>query len=179
MVRTQKFLCAVASAPVIVSTDFIDTCIQKGKVPDIEDFLLKDQANEKKFNLKLKDVLARAKSNKRGLLRGIPVYCTAQIANGPDTYKAIVKANGGEFHLYTGKGGAQIKPTKPEEDTIGPEPVYLITGPRPEERKLWPAFTEMAQKGNMIPRIVHAEWLLDVAMSQRARWSEDYLVNDE
>lgn len=179
MVRTQKFLCAVASAPVIVSTDFIDMCIQKGKVPNVEDFLLKDVANEKKFGYKLKDILVRAKKNKRSLLRGIPIYCTAQIANGPDTYKAIAKANGGEFHVYTGKGGAQIKPTKPEEDSIGPEPVYLITGPRPEERKLWPAFTEMAQKGNMIPRIVHAEWLLDVAMSQQSKWTERYLAIDD
>lgn len=179
MVRTQKFLCALASGPVIVSTDFIDTCIQKGEVPDIDDFLLKDVANEKKFSLKLKDVVARAKANRRSLLRRIPIYCTTEIANGPDTYKAIVKANGGEFFLYRGKGGAMIKPTKPEEDVIGAEPVYLITGPRPEERKLWPKFTEMAEKGNMIPRIVHAEWLLDVAMSQQLKWGENYLaIND-
>jgi hypothetical protein len=179
MVRTQKFLCALSNGPVIVSTDFIDMCLQQGEIPDIEDFLLKDMVNEKKFGIKLKDVLARARANKRSLLRRIPIYCTAEIANGPDTYKAIVKANGGEFFLYRGKGGAMIKPTKPEEDSIGPEPVYLITGLRPEERKLWPKFTEMAENGNMIPRIVHSEWLLDVAMSQQLKWGEGYLaIND-
>jgi hypothetical protein len=177
MVRTQKFLCAVASGPTIVSTDFIDTCIQKGEIPDIDDFLLKDLANEKKFNVKLKDILNRAKVNKRSLLRRIPIYCTEQIANGPDAYKSIVKANGGECLVYRGK--VMIKPTKPEEDDGPAEPAYLITGPRPDERALWPKFTEMVEKGNMIPRIVHAEWLLDVAMSQQLKWGEDYLaIND-
>jgi hypothetical protein len=179
MVRTQKFLCALAMGPTIVSTDFIYTCLQKNIVPDINDFLLKDVSNERKFRLKLKDVVARAKANKRSLLRHVPIYCTAEISNGPETYKSIVKANGGEFFLYRGKGGAMIKPTKPEEDDVGPEPVYLITGPRPEERKLWPKFTEMAESGNMIPRIVHSEWLLDVAMSQQLKWNDFYLATNE
>ena len=176
MVRTQKFLCALAMGPTIVSTDFIDTCIQKNAVPHVDDFLLKDTANEKKFTLRLKDTVARAKANKRSLLRRVPIYCTVEIGNGPKTFEAIVKANGGEFHLYTGKGGAQIKPTKPEEDSIGLEPVYLLTGPRPEERKLWPKFTEMAEKGNMVPYIVVSEWLLDVAMSQQLKTGDKYLV---
>ena len=179
MVRTQKFLCALAMGPTIVSTDFIDTCVQKNAVPDVDEFLLKDKTNEKKFGLKLKDVLTRARANKRSLLRRIPVYCTAEIANGPETYKSIVKANGGEFFLYTGKGGAMIKPTKPEEDDIGPEPVYLLTGPRPEERKLWPKFTEMAENGNMVPKIVHSEWLLDVAMSQQLKSGDPYLAIED
>lgn len=140
--------------------------------------MLKDVENEKKFGWKLKDILVRAKANKHCLLRGVPVYCTSQITNGADTYKAIVKANGGDFYVYTGKGGAQIKPTKPEEDSIGPEPVYLITGPSPSERKLWPTFTEMARKGNMIPQIVNAEWLLDNAMSQKRNWHDKYLVEE-
>lgn len=179
MVRTQKFLCALANGPIIVSTDYIDTCIQKGALPNVDEFLLKDEDNEKKFKLKLKDVVARAKANKRNLLRRVVIYCTVDIPNGPDTFKAIVESNGGQFHLYRGRGGAQIKPTKPEEDDEEPEPVYLITGPRPEERRLWPKFVEMAENGNMIPRIVHTEWLLDVAMSQQLKWSDKYLaVND-
>lgn len=162
-----------------MSTDFIDTCLQENKVPDVGGFLLKDAANEKKFKLKLKDVILRAKGNKRSLLRGTPIYCTSEIVNKPETYKAIVRANGGDFFEYRGKGGATIKPTKPEEDVGGPEPVYLLTGLKPEEKKLWPRFAEMAENGNMIPRIVHAEWLLDVAMSQQLKWSDSYLaIND-
>lgn len=146
----------------------------------MDGFLLNDHDNEKRFKLRLRDAVARAKANKRSLLRRVPVYCTADIANGPETYKAIVEANGGIFHVYRARGGSTIKPTSPAEDEGEPEPVYLITGPRPEERRLWPKFEEMAVAGNMIPRIVNSEWLLDVAMSQQLKWSEKYLaVNDQ
>jgi hypothetical protein len=179
MVRTQKFLCALASGPVIVSSDFIDTCLSEGEVPEVEDFLLKDKDNEKKFKLKLPDIVARAKANKRSLLRRVPIYCTEQIHNGYKTYQAIVESNGGVFNTYKAKGGPTIKPTDPEDDDGPPEPVYLLTGPRPDERSLWPKFTAMAKAGNMIPRIVNAEWLLDVAMSQQLKWNNSYLADKD
>ncbi len=174
MVRTQKFLCALASGPTIVSSDFIDTCIKKKELPRTADFLLKDHENEKKFGLKLKDVVARAKANKRSLLRRVPIYCTGQIQNGPGTYKAIVEANGGTFALYSGR--PIIKKTSAEEDDGPAEPVYLLTGQTPDEKKLWHKFEEMARDGNMIPRVVEAEWLLDVAMSQQHKWHDKYFA---
>jgi len=176
MVRTQKFLCALASGPTIVSADFIDACLKDGEIPEMKDFLLKDPASEKKFKLKLHDIVTRAKANKRSLLRRVPVYCTAAIPNGSDTYKAIVEANSGMFKIFDGK--PTIKPTNPEDDDGPAEPVYLLTGTRPDERKLWPKFTEMAKAGNMIPRIVSSEWLLDVAMSQQLKWSNVYLAKE-
>jgi Regulator of Ty1 transposition protein 107 BRCT domain len=177
MVRTQKFLCALANGPTIVSSEFIDTCIKTGEIPNVDDFLLKDKENEKKFGLKLKDTIVRAKANKKNLLRRVPIYCTKDIPNGSDTYKAIVEVNGGTFAVYTGR--PTIKKTKPEEDEGPAEPVYLITGLKPAERQLWPKFTEMAEQGNMIPRIVTTEWLLDVAMSQQHKWDNKYLAEND
>lgn len=179
MVRTQKFLCALATGPIIVSSEFIDACIRDGKLPDTKKFLLQDPESEKKFKMKLQDAITRANANKRGLLRSVPVYCTAEIPNGPETYKSIVESNGGIFSIYRARGGSTIKPTKPEEDDGPPEPVYLLTGTRPEERKLWDRFAEMAKAGNMIPRIVVHEWLLDVAMTQQLKWDEKYLARAE
>lgn len=172
VVRTQKFLCALAYGPIIVSADFIDSCLKKGDIADVNKFLLKDTENERKFSVKLKDSLARAKANKRSLLRRVPIYCTENIPNGPSTYKSIVEANGGTFAVYRGR--PVIKKISPEEDTDPAEPVYLVTGLKPEERKLWPKFIEMAEAGNMIPRIVQTEWLLDVAMSQKQKWNDSY-----
>lgn len=175
MVRTQKFLCALASAPVVLSTDFIEACTTASKKdkPDPEMFLLNDKASEKKYSCKLKDVLARAQANKRKLLHGVLVYCTNDVPNGPETYKGIVEANGGFFALFTGK--PVIKKTSPEQD-IGPaEPVYLISGTKSSEKNLWPKFTTNAKEGNMIPRIVTTEWLLDVALSQQNKWSNGFL----
>ncbi len=175
LVRTKKFLCALASGPTVISTDFIDTCVKKGELPKTDNFLLKDNAKEKEFKLKLKDVVARAKANKRSLLRRVPIYCTREIPNGSDTYKAIVEANGGTFAIYSGR--PTIKKVNPEDDEGPAEPVYLISGLRPDEKKLWPKFAEMATEGNMIPRIVDTEWLLDVALSQQQKWSESYLID--
>lgn len=175
IVRTQKFLCALASAPVVLSTDFIEACttVSKKDKPDPEKFLLNDKANEKKFDCKLKDVLARAKVNKRKLLAGVLVYCTPDVPNGPETYKGIVEANGGFFALFTGK--PVIKKTSPEEDTGPAEPVYLLSGTKSSETKLWPKFTANAKDGNTIPRIVTTEWLLEVALSQQNKWNDKYL----
>ena len=178
MVRTQKFLCALAAGPTIVSADFIETCVKDGEVPDVDNFLLKDKENEKKFKLKLQDAVSRARANKRHLLRRVPIYCTQEIPNEPSTYKAIVESNGGLFYEYKGRGGATIKPVSPEDDDGPAEPVYLLTGERPEEKRLWPKFTEMAKAGNMIPRIVRTEWLLDVAMSQQLKWNDSYMVKE-
>ena len=177
MVRTKKFLCALAMGPTVISTDFIDACasIKKGNGPDIDSYVLKDIPNEKKFGLKLKDVVHRAKANKRSLLRHVPVYCTKDIPNGPDTYKEIVEANGGHFAIYSGK--PVIKKVNPEEDEFGPEPVYLISGDKPSEKRLWSSFNSMAKDGNMEPRIVVNEWLLDVAMAQQLKWNDRYLVD--
>ncbi|CZR61128.1 related to RTT107-Establishes Silent Chromatin [Phialocephala subalpina] len=175
MVRTQKFLCALASGPTIVDSNFIDTCVQKGKIPDVEEFLLKDKGAEKKFGLKLKDAVSRAKANKRNLLRRVPVYCTADIKNGPETYRSIVQANGGTFGIFTGR--PFVKKISPEEDDGPAEPVYLITGQTPKEKQLWGKFAEMAVEGNMIPRVVDSEWLLDVAMSQTHKWNNGYLAD--
>lgn len=179
MVRTQKFLCALAGGPIVVSSDFIDNCLKQGKLPRVEDFILQDKENEKKFGMKLTDILTRARANKRHLLIRVPVYCTAEAPNGPDTYKAIVQANGGIFSVYRARNAPTIKPTRPEDDDGEPEPVYLITGPKPEERRIWSKFEEMAKAGNMIPRIVHPEWLLDVAMSQQLKWNSKYLATKD
>jgi hypothetical protein len=174
MVRTQKFLCALASGPMILTSDFIDQCVAKGKIPAVEEYILKDQQNEKKFGLKLKDAISRAKTNKRSLLRRIPIYCTADIQNGPGTYKDIVNSNGGALAIYTGR--PFVKKTSPEEDDGPAEPVYLLSGQKPTEKKLWSTFAEMAEEGNMVPRIVDPEWLLDVALSQQNKWNNKYLA---
>lgn len=172
ILRTQKFLIGLAHGPTIISTNFIDTALKSKVLPNPKDFILDDKETEKKFGLKLKDVVSRAKKNDRRLLAGCPIYCTAEIPHGWDTYRLIAEANGATFLLYRGRGGATIKPTKPEEDDGPPEPVYLMTGLTVAEKGLWPHFVEMAERGHMEPRIVTTEWLLDCALSQQLLWDK-------
>lgn len=174
IVRTQKFLCALAAGAPILSSHFVDTCIDDGEIPPVEKFLLKDTVNEKRFKLKLKDVIRRAKASAHRLLDDIAICCTPDIVNGHETYKAIAEANGAKFYLYRGRGGFVLQKSAGEEADL--ESVYLISGTKPEERKLWPKFEKMASDGGLQPRIVVADWLLDSAMSQEIKWDDSYLV---
>ncbi|RDA93868.1 hypothetical protein CP533_4533 [Ophiocordyceps camponoti-saundersi (nom. inval.)] len=177
VVRTVKFLCALSRGVTVLSTDFIEAVLQSGEVPSPAEYLLEDDAAEKKYRIKLSRSEARAKSNNGRLLQGVPIYCTEKVRNGPDSYRAIAEANGAIFKLYRARSGTSIKPTTAEEDGNAlPEPVYLLSNASAEERQLWPRFKAMAEKGNMEARVVVPDWLLDVAMAQQVRFDEEFLV---
>ncbi|KAK2033859.1 BRCA1 C terminus domain-containing protein [Colletotrichum zoysiae] len=179
MVRTVKFLKTLAKGPTILSSDFIDAALDTGEVPDPDEFLLDDKENEKKFGVTIETAVSRARANLGKLLWTVPIYCTANICNGPDSYKAIAEANGAMFKLYRARSGTTIKPTTEDEDGgAPPEPVYLLSSNSADERALWPKFEEMARKGHMEPRIVAADWLLDVAMTQQVSFDEKYLAKN-
>lgn len=179
VVRTVKFLCALARGPTVISSTFIEKVIETGRVPSLDDFILQDKETERRYNFSLEKSVARAKSNRGKLLWGVPVYCTEKIRNGPDSYKAIAEANGALFKIYRARSGTTIKPTTAEEDgNAPPEPVYLLSSETNEEKQMWDRFKDMAEKGNMEPRIVAPDWLLDVAMAQQVRFDKKFLVEN-
>ncbi|KAL2133789.1 hypothetical protein VTI74DRAFT_1686 [Chaetomium olivicolor] len=179
MVRTEKFLKCLARGPEVIDSSFITACIETGKRPRIEDHLLADKANEKRFGVTIEKAVGRARANRGRLLWGVPIYCTAEIPNGVEAYKNIAEANGAIFKVYRARSGTTIKPTTEEEDGgADPDPVYLLTGSSPAERQLWPRFEEMARKGHMEPRIVMSDWLLDVAMKQELVFDPKYLMGN-
>ncbi|KHO01754.1 BRCT domain-containing protein [Metarhizium album ARSEF 1941] len=177
VVRTVKFLCALARGAAVLSSAFIDKVLEIGEVPEADDFILQDFEAECKYNFKLERSMARAKANRGKLLQGIPIYCTEGVRKGPDGYKSIAEANGATFKLYRARSGTTIRPTTAEEDGFAkPEPVYLLSGNSPEEKQMWGRFRSMAEKGNMEPRIVDPDWLLDVGMAQQVRFDEKFLM---
>lgn len=179
IVRTVKFLCGLARGPTVLSSSFLEEAIESGSLPDPEDYLLKDEIAEEKWDIDLQISSARAKKWKGQLLRGTPIYCTEKIKAGPETYRSIAEANGALFKTYSARSGTTIKPTTAEEDGFKPpEPVYLITTNTPDERPLWPRFRKMAEDGHMEPRVVTTDWLLNVAMAQEMRWDDKYLVEN-
>lgn len=178
MVRTIKFLKVLARGPDIINSSFIDACLEAGERVKVEDYKLADKTNEKKLGIKLEKSIARARENKGRLLWGIPVYCTKDIKGGADSYRPIAEANGAIFKTFTGRGASTIKPTKPDEDAGGQEPVYLLTSNSKAEKDLWPRFEKMVRDGNMEPRIVTADWLLQVAMSQELKFDKKYLATN-
>jgi hypothetical protein len=178
VVRTKKFLIGLAKGAEILDSAFLDACLETGEQADPLDFILKDKENEAKFDVTLKQAVARARQNNGKLLRHVPIYCTADVKNGVDSFQAIAEANGAIFKIYRARSGTTIKPTTEEQDGgAAPDPVYLLSGNLPSEKALWPRFEKMAREGHMEPRIVIADWLLDVAMRQELFFRDAYLAS--
>ncbi|KAH9907397.1 BRCT domain-containing protein [Xylariomycetidae sp. FL2044] len=178
IVRTVKFLQNLSRGATILSSTWIEECLDTKQVPDPDMYVLKDKESEKKFGMKLENSVRRARQHNGKLLWNVPIYCTSNIKNGITSYKAIAESNGALFMVYAARSGTTIKPTRPEEDESGPEPVYLLSTATPEEKKLWKKFEDMARKGNMEPRVVASDWLLDVVMRQEVAFDEKYLVSN-
>lgn len=179
IVRTVKFLCALARGPEVISSSFIDAALETGKLPPIAKHALKDKDAERRYNFKLDKSVGRAQANRGRLLQGVAVYCTEGIKNGAHSYQVIAEANGALFKIYRARSGTTIKPTTAEEDGgAAPDPVYLLSGVSAAEKQLWPRFREMAENGHMEPRIVAPDWLLDVAMAQQVRYDPKFAVEN-
>ena len=116
LVRTVKFLRNLARGPTVLSSTFLDAALDEGAAPDPKKYLLRDRENEAKLDVKLTTSIARARQNKGRLLQGVPIYCTAGIRNGLDSFRTIAEANGAIFKAYRARAGVTIRPTTAEED---------------------------------------------------------------
>ena len=185
ILRTKKFICALAHAPMYLSTDFVNDCLSQNKRLEPEQYLLQDTEGEDKMGYKLSDVIARAKSNKGQLLQGYTVYCTENIHGGFDTYKSIVDVNGGTCLMYRARAGstatlrAGLDEGSDGSEVEAPENVYLISGTTPDEAKLWPRFRQMIEGMGKNPLVVRFEWMVDLAMLQMHQWRDDYILTDK
>jgi hypothetical protein len=172
IVRTQKFVTALAYAPLVISTKFIDACLAENELVDPEDFVLQDKENEDKLGISLDDSRKRAKQNNRRLLKGRSVYCMQNVPGGFDTFKAIVEANGGLcMHWKARKGTTVPSGRAGSEDSTEAEAddVYLLSDEGNENYGLWQKFREMVENSGKVPKIVKTDWLLETAMSQELR----------
>lgn len=197
MKRTRKFVAALAMAPEVVNSAYLDHLLSVKNPDAIRDpsaNRIVDRDFEEKYGLRLDESLVRAKENQRRLLRGWTIFFTEKIPGGFDTWKEIVTINGGTAILYRGRTGLTLpKPrTPPSKDpdagaeafNQGPDAddevnvIYLVSGTDDEEVKLWKTFRNTAEKQDLRPRITGTEWVLHTAMSQRIEWDEKW-VNKE
>lgn len=184
IVRTQKFICGVAHAPIILSTDYIDDCLKENRRLDPEDYHLQDEDGEKRLGNKLTDSIDRAKRNKGRLLQDFTIYCTEGVHGGFDTYKAIVEANGGKCLLYRARAGLNATARAGTQDKLDSESgkadkMYLISSSGPEDAKLWPKFRQMVQGIGKVPMVVRNDWIVDMALSQELQWHDVYSLADK
>ena len=185
IVRTQKFICALAHAPMVLSTDFVDQCLAQNTKLSPDQFELDDPEGEKRLGVKLSEATLRARENKGQLLKGYLVYCTETVHGGFDTYKSIVEANGGKCFLYRARAGLSTSSRAGalngdlNDPKSIPEYMYLISGITSDEAKLWPKFRQMAQGMGRVPRVVKTDWMLDLTLSQRLSWNDKYELTEQ
>ncbi|KAK0257903.1 hypothetical protein B0A54_14481 [Friedmanniomyces endolithicus] len=192
--RTRKFVAALASAPLVVDTRYLDAALTQNKLVENPSTLL-DRKAEEAMGCTLVDALKRAKLNQHQLLRGWSIFVTAEIAGGFETYKEIINVNGGEAFLYKGRTGLTL-PKRRLRDApppAGSQPsssgtavddkdarevkydhIYLVAGDSDAEVKLFKAFRALAEKQGLVARVVKSEWLLNAAMAQEVRWDGEW-----
>lgn len=182
ILRTKKFVCALAHAPIVISTDFVDDCLSKDERLDPDNYLLDDPAGEQRLGFVLSEAMSRAKNHRGRLLQKMTIYCTEPVKGGFDTYKAIIEANGGTCLLYKGRSSSATV-TKLNDVNNNPEGmtdeeiehIYLISGPSPAEIPLWSKFRSMVQAAGKDPRVVETDWLLNSALRQQLHWHDGYM----
>ena len=185
ILRTEKFVCALAHAPVILSTQYVDDCLSNGRYLSPNDYLLEDTEYEKQMGYTLSEALVRAKENKGRLLQGYCIYATDAVYGGFDTYKSIIEANGGSCLLYRGRASTNV-PSRAADDDDSDDSrssqldfIYLVSGTTQEEAKLWPKFRQMVEAKGKSPRIVRNDWLLNLALSQQHAWKALYALSEK
>ncbi|ESK96541.1 brct domain containing protein [Moniliophthora roreri MCA 2997] len=103
LVRTEKFLCAVAAGASIVTEKWaIDSAAAKKLLPE-DKYILKDPAGEKKYNFLLKDALERARSRDGRFLDRQTFYVTPKVSlqTDPKMLKSLIIACGGQYMTQT------------------------------------------------------------------------------
>ncbi|KAF9463519.1 hypothetical protein BDZ94DRAFT_1308637 [Collybia nuda] len=96
LVRTEKFLCALAVAPFILTSKWATDSAAAKKLLDEKHYTLHDEANEKKYNFVLADAIARARESKGGLFAKKTFYVTPKVPIGIQLLKSVVSASGGQ-----------------------------------------------------------------------------------
>lgn len=180
ILRTRKFVAALACAPLVVDTKYLDSALKHNKLLE-KPSILRDRETEERLGFKLADALARAKINDRQLFRGWSIFVTRDVQGGFDTYKEIITLNGGEAYLYAGRTGLKLPPRRRREDPEAGEEsqhqgddddydcVYLVSGSTEADMKLRRLFKNNAEKQELTAKIVQTDWLLNAAMSQQIR----------
>ncbi|KAJ5280973.1 hypothetical protein N7478_006345 [Penicillium angulare] len=187
ILRTTKFVNALAYAPLIISTDFITSCLEEDELLNPADFKLNDKAAEAKFGFSLAKATNKAKDNKNKMLHGFRIYCVEDVRGGFDAFKSIVEANGGECLLFRGRLALTNPPRREESDdeeemddyTPGRHDVFLLSSAETKHARLWPRFRQVAGDIKRAPKIVRVDWLLDMAMSQELKSADEYELTED
>ncbi|KIL57285.1 hypothetical protein M378DRAFT_171882 [Amanita muscaria Koide BX008] len=151
IVRTEKFLCALGSARVIVSEEWaIKSATAKQLLPE-KQFLLQDDAGEQKFGFKLAEALERAKMTK--IFADKTFYVTPKVTVGMQLMKSVITACGGQFLT-----------TAPTVRILSASPNRLVIS-CPEDASIWRPISVHFP-------VYNQELILTGALKQMVDWND-------
>ncbi|KAF8058683.1 hypothetical protein FPV67DRAFT_1523362 [Lyophyllum atratum] len=158
LVRTEKFLCALANAPFILTEKWATESAAAKTLLDEGKYFLNDKGNEGKFDFVLADALARAKELQGTLFSKMVFYITPKVPIDIKLLKNVVTACGGQVN--TQPPTLRILNASPER--------FIISCP--EDASIW---RPVAQAH---PVYTH-ELILTSALKQEINWkNESYRV---
>ncbi|GLB37897.1 putative regulator of Ty1 transposition protein 107 BRCT domain containing protein [Lyophyllum shimeji] len=158
LVRTEKFLCALANSSFILTEKWATDSAAARKLLDEGDYLLHDKANERRLDVVLADALARAKKLQGTLFAKTVFYVTPKVSIDIKLLKNVVTACGG-----------QVSTQQPTLRILNANPGrYIISCP--EDVSIWRPIAHTH------PVYTH-ELILTSALKQEVDWeNESYRV---
>ncbi|KAF2813252.1 uncharacterized protein BDZ99DRAFT_460525, partial [Mytilinidion resinicola] len=154
IVRTKKFVTALAVSPTVVHTSYLDYALENHELSLVEDHPLLNPEFEALHGFRMDESLVRARENKGRLLKNWTIFCTTAVSGGFDTMKDIVEANGGVCLKWEGR--KSVRPTHrtvdaPETQDMSQNlteddgnTLYLISEGKKSEVPMWKKFRELA-----------------------------------
>ncbi|KAG0699519.1 hypothetical protein DFH29DRAFT_1070645 [Suillus ampliporus] len=156
IVRTEKFLCAIACSPFVLTEGWVNSSVRAGKLLPETDFQISDPESERKWSFKLSTSLVRAKREDGGenLLKGMSFYVTPKVDIDLKLLKAVVASAGG-----------QIQTVKPTVRILkGNENRHVISCPA--DKSIW---RPLIEEGHTI---YSTELILLAVLTQEIRWKD-------
>ncbi|KAK9468932.1 BRCT domain-containing protein [Lipomyces arxii] len=168
--RTEKFLCAIPLAPVIISTDFIQDCLTKGKLLNDRDYILRDKEGEKINNCNLSKTLEAAKAKGTGPFKNMVINVTPKAINsdkGSDTLGNIITAN----------GGVVVKIRTPRAKKFAArdgQPMVLISSV--EDESYFEAFLDAADAEGRDAYIFTSDWVATGVLRMKVKFGDEFAL---
>ncbi|KAG1767131.1 hypothetical protein EDD22DRAFT_876793 [Suillus occidentalis] len=156
IVRTEKFLCAIASSPFVLTEGWVDSSVRSGKLLLETDFLISDPESERKWNFKLSASLERAKREDggEGLLKGMTFYVTPKVEIDLKLLKAVITSAGGQ--VQTSKPTVRILKANKNRHVLS----------CPADQSIWRPLVEEGYT------IYSTELILLAVLTQEIRWKD-------
>ncbi|KAF7350976.1 Brct domain containing protein [Mycena sanguinolenta] len=155
LVRTEKFLCALTVAPYILTKEWaVDSAAKEELMPE-EEYLLRDDAGDVKFQCNLSDAVSRAKTLKGKLFQDHSFYMTPHVKTR-EILRNVILANGGQ--TIATQPTLRLLENDPRRHVISCE----------EDKAIW-------QQIATVHPIYTVELILTCALRQQVDW-EDFRV---